>query len=125
MWDSIFEEAVAIEVQNDVHLLPVQRLLDDDAIQETFLEIVHQNNGSEIYIIPFVDHLVNELSNCLVQNENRFSAQYILSSQIGNITRAKMTELYDTFGEDLPANDSNEFQREAKTRNSWRDFALY
>lgn len=72
VWDSIFEEAVAIEVQNDVHSLslPVQRLLDDDAIQETFMEILHQNNGSEIYIIPFVDHLVNELNDRLVQNEN-------------------------------------------------------
>lgn len=102
LWESIFEEAVDMRVRNF-------------ARRQCHRGNVPGDNPSEYWkrnlYLPFVDHLVNELNDRLVQNKNQFSAQYLIPSQIGNITRAKMTELYDTFGEDLPANDNNEFQR--------------
>lgn len=100
----IFEEAVAMGVRIDV-----KSSIPRFARRQCHRGNVPGDTPSEYWTrnlhLPFVDHLVNGLNDLLVQNGNRFSAQYLILSQIGNITRAKMTKLYNTFGEDLPAND--------------------
>jgi hypothetical protein len=117
----IFEEAVALGVRNDV-----QPSVQRSARRQCHRGNVPGDTPSEYWkrnlYIPFVDNLVNELNDRLVQNEHRFSAQYLLPSQIANITRTKLTELYFTFRKDLPANDNIEFQREVdRWRARWTD----
>ncbi|WAR25783.1 hypothetical protein MAR_011487 [Mya arenaria] len=62
--------------------------------------------------IPFVDHLSMDLSDRLIEDGDRFNAQYLISSEIGHLNDVIVQSIYVTFERDLPAESLEEFQRE-------------
>lgn len=61
---------------------------------------------------PFLDHLIQELTNRLVTNENRFYVQYLIPKKLSGLTRELTEKLYETFSDDLIAKDVSEFRQE-------------
>lgn len=59
---------------------------------------------------PFVDYLAAELSQWLIEDGSRFNAQYLVSSQTGQLIDKKISSFYNMFQRDLPANDVDEFK---------------
>lgn len=62
--------------------------------------------------LPFVDHLLEELQTRLLQDGERFKAQYLIPVQACNLTSGIIHDIYNVFQEDLPAEDIDIFERE-------------
>jgi len=62
--------------------------------------------------LPFIDHLLQELNSRLISNENRFCAQYLIPTKLDGLTREITNTVFETFRDDLPANDVEQFQEE-------------
>ena len=63
--------------------------------------------------LPFIDHLVTELENRLLQGSDRFKAQFLLPSKVANLTDDNARDIYAAFQPDLP-DDEMTFVREAR-----------
>ncbi|VDI83267.1 Hypothetical predicted protein [Mytilus galloprovincialis] len=53
--------------------------------------------------IPFIDHLLQELRDRLIKNEDRFVVQYLILSKLENCSLQVVDRLFNTFTEDLPS----------------------
>jgi len=62
--------------------------------------------------LPFIDHLLQELNSHLISNENRFCAQYLIPMKLDGLTWEITNAVFETFRDDLPANDVAQFQEE-------------
>lgn len=66
----------------------------------------------------FIDHLVEEITQRLLQNEDRFAAEYLVPCKLHDLTDAIIDTIYDTYCQDL-ANGRDAFRLEVtrlKTR---------
>ena len=62
--------------------------------------------GNEIIMyLPFVDHLIEELTSRLILNEDRFTSQYFT----GIIYRRMQIHVYAAYGDGSPAADDRAF----------------
>ncbi|XP_076076084.1 52 kDa repressor of the inhibitor of the protein kinase-like [Mytilus galloprovincialis] len=56
-----------------------------------------------VLFIPFIDHLLQELRDRLIKNEDRFVVQYLIPSKLENCSLQVVDRLFNTFTEDLPS----------------------
>ncbi|MCG7879674.1 MAG: hypothetical protein N0C90_25600, partial [Candidatus Thiodiazotropha endolucinida] len=61
---------------------------------------------------PFLDHLIQELQDRLVGNEARFHAEYLIPIKLQGLSNQVARQLFETFGDDLPAVSFNVFDAE-------------
>ncbi len=52
--------------------------------------------------LPFMDHLLQELDTRLLVAQDRYVAQYIIPSQLTKLTPQRITQLYESFKDDMP-----------------------
>lgn len=61
-----------------------------------------------------MDHLQLELSDRLLDVEDRMQAQLLISSNTSKLTDLHVEKIYNTFEHDLPATDREEFYAEIR-----------
>ncbi|CAG2203332.1 unnamed protein product [Mytilus edulis] len=64
--------------------------------------------------LPFLDHLIQELTRRLVSNEDRFSAQYLIPTKLNGINQEVINTLFVTFRNDLNVNNVAQFREEVE-----------
>jgi hypothetical protein len=69
-------------------------------------------NWKRAMYLPFLDHLIQELTNRLITNEDCFYVQYLIPKKLSGLTRELTEKLYETFSDDLIAKDVSEFRQE-------------
>lgn len=67
--------------------------------------------------LPFVDHLIQEITNRLVKNEDRFAAQHLIPQNLQTLTNEELTKIFACYDNDLPATTEVEFREEV---DRWR-----
>lgn len=113
VWDVLYAKAVemaeAVDVQPSRPRAPNNRRQQhrQNAPADTVSDYWKRN-----MYLPFVDHLVTELSDRLIEDGDRFNAQFLIPGDIGNLTEDIIASIYKTFEEDLPAVDFEDFKRE-------------
>ena len=55
--------------------------------------------------LPFIVHLITELTDRLVMQEHRFIAQYMIPARVEALTDEKLAQLYLSYGGDIPASE--------------------
>ena len=74
--------------------------------------------------LPFLDHILRELQNRLVGNEDRFLAQHLIPAKLDGLTCRITRQVYETYSDDLPADSFDVYQAEvARWKSGW-DMAL-
>ena len=82
------------------------------------------NNWKRALYLPFLDHMLGELQDRLVGNEDRFLAQHPIPAKLDGLTGQITRQVYDTYSDDLPAESFDVFQAEvARWKSRW-DMAL-
>jgi len=113
VWDAIYAKSVEIGTKHDV-AATVPRVV----ARQRHRGNAPANTPSEYWkrnlYLPFVDHLITELTDRLVINEDRFSAQYLIPSELSGLTAETITRIHETFGGDIPASDKQEFEQEVQ-----------
>ena len=121
IWNGLYERAV--EMAESVDVEPSRPRAPN--VRQQHRQNVPADTISDYWkrnmFYPFVDHLTTELSDRLLQVEDRLNAQYLIPSNLANLTDDKIQSIYITFQTDLPAQDVAEFESEIrrwKTRHS-------
>lgn len=116
LWDELYDKAVALAASVDV--LPSQ---PRGALRQQHRQNVPADTISGYWrrnmFLPFMDHLTTELSDRLLNAEDRYSAQFLLPKNVQQLTDNRIQSIYQTFITDLPAADVDEFKSEIRR---WR-----
>ena len=120
VWDALYDKSV--DMANSVGVDP-SRPRANNNLRQQHRQNVPAATVSEYWrrnlYLPFADHLIAELSDRLIEDGERFNAQYLIPSEINNLTNDIVRSVFDTFEHDLPVASLEEFQREVsrwKTR---------
>ena len=110
-WDELFEKARKLaDTIEEAPSIPI------GATRQRHRVNVPAENPSQYWkramYLPFLDHLIQELTNRLVTNEDRFCVQYLIPKKLSGLTRELTEKLYETFSDDLIAKDVSEFRQE-------------
>ena len=112
-WDSIYDRAVALG--NSVEVDPA---IPRGAARQQHRVNVPAANPSQYWkralFLPFVDHLLQELRDRLIKNEDRFLAQHIVPSLIDGLTDDAINKLHDTYSSDMADITLEEFNLEVR-----------
>ena len=74
--------------------------------------------------LPFLDHLINEIRQNLVDPFPGFHAQYLIPAKLGDLDDAGVTMIYDHYGGDL-AYDRRQFEQViTRWRTRWQHVLL-
>jgi hypothetical protein len=101
VWDALYESAVQVAVTICV----------EPSSPRCAGHQLHSTNShadtTEVYwkrsvFCPFYDHVLQELDDRLQRCSDRFLAQHLMSSNIGNLTDDMVTQVYQTFSDDIP-----------------------
>jgi len=110
-WDELFEKAR--KLADTIEEAPS---IPRGATRQRHRVNVPAENPSQYWkramYLPFLDHLIQELTNRLVTNEDRFCVQYLIPKKLSGLTRELTEKLYETFSDDLIAKDVSEFRQE-------------
>ncbi|XP_048770497.2 52 kDa repressor of the inhibitor of the protein kinase-like [Ostrea edulis] len=102
VWDALYESAVQLAAT-----IGVEPLSPRCAGHQ-----LHCNNtpvdSTEVYgkrsvLCPFYDHVLQELDDRFLQCSERFMAQHLVPSNLGNLTDDMVMQIYQTFSADIPA----------------------
>ena len=113
VWEALY--AKAVEMAQSVDVQPGRPRGRNNQRQQ------HRPNVPAEYIsdywkrnmyIPFVDHLLVELSDRLIEDGERFNAQFLIPNSLDQLTEQRVGAIYDAFKDDLAADDLEEFKRE-------------
>lgn len=112
-WDSIYDRAVAIG--NSVEVVPA---IPRGAARQQHRVNVPAANPSQYWkralFLPFIDHLLQELRDRLIKNEDRFLAQHIVPSMIVGLTDDATNTIFDTFKSDFAETTIDDFKLEVR-----------
>ncbi|VDI06908.1 Hypothetical predicted protein [Mytilus galloprovincialis] len=112
-WDELFEKAV--QVADTVEEVPT---MPRSAGRQRHRVNVPAETPSQYWkramFLPFLDHLIQELTRRLVSNEDRFSAQYLIPTKLNGINQEVINTLFETFRDDLDINNVAQFREEVE-----------
>ncbi|XP_052792424.1 52 kDa repressor of the inhibitor of the protein kinase-like [Mya arenaria] len=115
LWDHLYDKAVSladdIGVEATVPRCHGRQANRPNAPAQTPSQFWRVN-----MYLPFVDHLIVELTNRLLNPHGRFTAQYLLPTKAAGLTPARTAEIYAVYQPDLPGCDQETFVREC---NRW------
>ncbi|WAR25433.1 hypothetical protein MAR_011137 [Mya arenaria] len=104
--------AAAVDVQPTKPRTAARQQHRQNAPAESFSDYWRRN-----MLLPFLDHLTTELSDRLLNAEDRLNAQFLIPSNLEHLTDDKVEALYHTLQSDLPALDAEEFKGEIRRWN--------
>ncbi|CAG2239243.1 unnamed protein product [Mytilus edulis] len=112
-WDELFQKAV--QVADTVEEVPA---MPRAAGRQRHRVNVPAETPSQYWkramFLPFLDHLIQELTRRLVSNEDRFSAQYLIPTKLDGINQEVINTLFETFRDDLDINNVAQFREEVE-----------
>ncbi|WAR25271.1 hypothetical protein MAR_010975, partial [Mya arenaria] len=104
--------AAAVDVQPTKPRTAARQQHRQNAPAESFSDYWRRN-----MLLPFLDHITTELSDRLLNAEDRLNAQFLIPSNLEHLTDDKVEALYHTLQSDLPALDAEEFKGEIRRWN--------
>ncbi|CAC5399410.1 unnamed protein product [Mytilus coruscus] len=112
-WDELFEKAVQVaDTVEEVLIMPRA------AGRQRHRVNVPAETPSQYWkcamFLPFLDHLIQELTRRLVSNEDRFSAQYLIPTKLNGINQEVTNILFETFRNDINVNNVAQFREEVE-----------
>lgn len=117
-WDTLFDKAT--DLADKVDKVPV---IPRGAARQQHRANVPAATPKEYWkralYYPFIDHMMQELQDRLVGNEDRFRAEQFIPTKLHGLTDAITRQVYDTYVDDLPADNFGVFHTEVgrwKTR---------
>jgi hypothetical protein len=121
IWEAIFSKSEEVGTTHNI-AANVPRVVGRQQHRCNALANTPSEYWKRNLYLPFIDHLIAELTDRLILNEPRFIAQYLIPSALRDLTHEKITNLYFTFGDDIPAADNQEFIREVQRwKARWAD----
>ena len=126
LWDELYDKSVELAASVDVN----------PSKPRTVGRQQHRGNAPSDTVsgywrlnmfLPFMDHLASELSDRLLQAEDRLLAQYLIPANSSNLTDEHIHAIYTAFKTDLTARDFEEFESEIRrwrARHSFKDSQL-
>ena len=112
VWNAIYNRSVDLAALVDIQPSQPRRALHQQQRPNTAAANPSDFWKRNMYL-PFIDHLVTELENRLLQGSDRFKAQFLLPSKVANLTDDNARDIYAAFQPDLP-DDEMTFVREAR-----------
>lgn len=113
LWDDLYEKAIAMAAKVDVGPSRPRVVLRQQHRQNTPAATISEYWKRNMWL-PFLDHLILELTERLLNGQDRLHAQYLLPAQIVQLTDEKAQALYQTFRPDLPCDTFEEFDGELR-----------
>ncbi|XP_061173542.1 uncharacterized protein LOC133182709 [Saccostrea echinata] len=115
-WDDLFHKATVVAASvNEVPVIP--RGVARQVNRVNVPAVNPSQYWKRAMYLPFVDHLIQELTSRLVKNEDRFAAQTLIPQNLHVLTNDMLNKIFTCYHDDLTATTVVEFQEEV---DRWR-----
>ena len=118
-WDTLFDNAVDLAAKFNVEASKPR-----NAGRQVHRENVPADTPSQYWkramYLPFMDHLLQELDTRLLVAQDRYVAQYIIPSQLTKLTPQRITQLYESFKDDMPGDQGQVESEVARWKARWQ-----
>ena len=113
LWDDLYDKAVAMATTVDVEPSRPRVIVRQQNRQNVPAATISEYWKRNMWL-PFMDHMSVELSERLLNGQDRLAAQYLLPVHIAQLTADKVQALYETFVLDLQCQSLEEFEAEIR-----------
>ena len=113
LWDDLYDKAVAMATTVDVEPSRPRVIVRQQNRQNVPAATISEYWKRNMWL-PFMDHMSVELSERLLNGQDRLAAQYLLPVHIAKLTADKVQALYETFVLDLQCQSLEEFEAEIR-----------
>ena len=118
-WDTLFDNAVDLAAKFNVEASKPR-----NAGRQVHCENVPADTPSQYWkramYLPFMDHLLQELDTRLLVAQDRYVAPYIIPSQLTKLTPQRITQLYESFKDDMPGDQGQVESEVARWKARWQ-----
>lgn len=125
VWDALYEKALELATDVDVEPTMARNVGQQRNRANAPAQTVSQFWKVNMYL-PFVDHLLTELEDRLLQSSDRFKAQWLIPANVqqSRLPDEQCLEIFEAFSSNLDV-DQVTFMREcSKWRTWWTDPSL-
>ena len=113
LWDDLYDKAVAMATTVDVEPSRPRVIVRQQNRQNVPAATISEYWKRNMWL-PFMDHMSVELSESLLNGQDRLAARYLLPVHIAQLTADKVQALYETFVLDLQCQSLEEFEAEIR-----------
>ena len=113
LWHDLYDKAVAMATTVDVEPSRPRVIVRQQNRQNVPAATISEYWRRNMWL-PFMDHMSVELSEHLLNGQDRLAAQYLLPVHIAQLPADKVQALYETFVLDLQCQSLEEFEAEIR-----------